>query len=83
MLINQGNVPNEQAQVQADAYREAHGLNDPLPVQYFNWIGGIVTRFDFGDSFYYNKPVGTVVAERLPRTLLLALTCHMLASSNT
>ena len=29
---------------------------------------GIVTRFDFGDSFYYNKPVGTVVQERLSRT---------------
>jgi len=28
----------------------------------------------------YNKPVATVVAERLPRTLLLALACHILAS---
>ena len=65
---------------QAKHYREQHGLNDPLPVQYFRWIGGIVTRGDFGHSFYYNKPVGEVVAERLPRTSLLALTCHFLAS---
>ncbi len=41
---------------------------------------GIVTRFDFGQSLYYNRPVGDVVAERLPRTILLALTCHILAS---
>jgi peptide/nickel transport system permease protein len=44
------------------------------------WITGIVTRGDFGYSFYYNRPVGSVVAERLPRTILLALTCHILAT---
>ena len=81
MLMTQGNVSNEFAQAQVDAYRETHGLNGPLPMQYFEWISGIVTRFDFGDSFYYNKPVGTVVQERLGRTLLLALTCHLLASA--
>ena len=43
------------------------------------WVA-FVTRFDFGHSLYYNKPVGDVVAERLPRTILLALTCHILAS---
>ena len=80
MLMSQGNVSDSDAQKQADAYRVAHGLNAPLPLQYVNWITGIVTRFDFGDSLYYNRPVGDVVAERLPRTLLLALTCHILAS---
>ena len=80
MLINQGGATAEEAEVQAEAYREANGLNDPLPVQYFNWVSGIVTRFDFGHSLYYSKPVGDVVAERLPRTILLALTCHLFAS---
>jgi len=80
MLMSQGNVSDQDAQKQADAYRAAHGLNAPLPIQYVNWVTGIVTRFDFGDSLYYNKPVGAVVSERLSRTLLLALTCHILAS---
>lgn len=80
MLMSQGNASDEDAQKQADAYRASHGLNDPLPLQYVNWLTGIVTRFDFGQSLYYNRPVGDVVAERLPRTLLLALTCHILAS---
>ncbi|HEV7275918.1 MAG TPA: ABC transporter permease [Devosiaceae bacterium] len=80
MLINQGGASAEQAAAQAEAYREANGLNDPLVVQYFRWITGIVTRFDFGHSLYYNKPVGNVVAERLPATIILALTCHLLAS---
>ena len=80
MAINQGGATFEQADIQANLYREAHGLNDPLIVQYFRWITGIVTRFDFGHSFYYNKEVGQVVAERLPATIALALVCHLLAS---
>ena len=80
MLMSQGNVSEANAQIQADAYRHAHGLDAPLPLQYVNWLTGIVTRFDFGQSLFYNRPVGEVVAERLPRTLLLALTCHILAS---
>jgi alpha-galactoside transport system permease protein len=80
MLMNQGHATAEQAEKQAQAYRVEHGLLDPLPIQYLRWVDGIVTRFDFGHSLYYNKPVGDVVAERLPRTLLLALTCHLLAS---
>ncbi|SHG90284.1 peptide/nickel transport system permease protein [Kaistia soli DSM 19436] len=79
-LMNQGGASAVVAEAQADAYRKAHGLDKPIIVQYFNWLGGIVTRGDFGDSFFYNKPVSTVVAERLPRTLLLALVCHILAS---
>src|SRR3569832_242071 len=61
MLLSQGNVSDDAAQKQADAYREQHGLNLPVPVQYVNWITGIVTRFDFGQSMYYNRPVGDVV----------------------
>ncbi|MCX5479767.1 ABC transporter permease [Kaistia geumhonensis] len=79
-LMNQGGASAVVAEAQADAYRKAHGLDQPMIVQYFNWISGIVTRGDFGQSYFYNKPVATVVAERLPRTLLLALVCHILAS---
>ncbi len=80
MAVNQGGATPEQAEAQAEMYRAANGLNDPMIVQYFRWIMGIVTRFDFGHSFYYNKEVGQVVAERLPATIALALVCHLLAS---
>jgi peptide/nickel transport system permease protein len=79
-LMNQGGASFAQAQAQAEAYRIEHGLDQPMIVQYFHWITGIVTRGDFGYSFYYNKPVADVVAERLPRTLALAIVCHILAS---
>src|SRR5690606_17936532 len=74
-------VSTTEAQRVADAARVQYGLNDPLPIQYFKWVGGIVTRGDFGHSFFYNRPVGDVVADRLPPTILLALTCHILASA--
>jgi peptide/nickel transport system permease protein len=79
-LINQGGASFEEADAQAKAYAHAHGLDKPIPVQYVNWVVGMVTKGDFGRSFFYNRPVVDVVAERLPRTLLLALTCHILAS---
>ena len=40
MLINQGGATADEAEAQANAYREANGLNDPLPIQYLNWMGG-------------------------------------------
>src|SRR5689334_18741598 len=78
--MSQGHMSNEKAEELANAYRAQHGMLGPLPLQYLNWVGGIFTRFDFGQSFYYNRPVGDVVAERMQRTILLALTCHLLAS---
>jgi peptide/nickel transport system permease protein len=80
-LINQGGASYEAADAQARAYALEHGLDKSLPLQYVDWITGIVTRGDFGRSFFYNKPVADVVAERLPRTLALALVCHILASA--
>jgi len=79
-MISQGGASVAAAEAAAQEYRERNGLNDALPIQYLRWIGGIVMRGDFGHSFFYNKPVADVVAERLPRTLMLALVCHVLAS---
>jgi len=79
-MIVQGNATVEAATRFADEYRENHGLNDPIIIQYFRWIWGIVTKLDFGQSYAYNKPVLDVVLQRLPPTLAIALTCHFLAS---
>ncbi len=80
-MMVQGNASAEAASAAANAYRETHGLNDPMIVQYLNWIWGIVTRGDFGMSYAYNKPVADVVMQRLPATIAIALTCHLLASA--
>ncbi|GHC47194.1 ABC transporter permease [Neogemmobacter tilapiae] len=79
-MITQGNATPEAASAAADAYRERNGLNDPMIVQYGRWVWGIVSRGDFGQSYAYNKPVSEVVMQRLPATIAIALTCHLLAS---
>ena len=79
-LMNLGGASFEQADAQAKAYAVAHGLDQPLVIQYFNWIWNMVAKGDFGYSMFYNRPVGEIVAERLPRTLILALVCHIFAS---
>ena len=60
--------------------RDRYGLNDPLPVQYVRWIGGIVLRGEFGFSFSYRKDVGELISERLPRTIGIALAAHAISS---
>ncbi len=78
-LMSQGNATFEVANAAAEKYRIDHGLNDPLVVQYFRWIGGVLTG-DLGHSYFYNRPVADVIGDKLPKTLMLALVCHFLAS---
>jgi peptide/nickel transport system permease protein len=80
MMIVQGNATIAAADAAAELYREQNGLNDPMIVQYFRWIGGIIFQGDFGQSFYYNRPVADVIGDRLPPTIAIALVCHILAT---
>ena len=58
---------------QAQALRVQLGLDQPIWVQYWIWIKGIVTEGNFGYSFFYNQPVTEVIGTRLPRSLGIAL----------
>ncbi len=75
--ISMGGASREQAEILAEAARARYGLNEPIFTQYINWLSNIVFHFDFGFSFAYNKPVMDVVGERLPRTIFIALGCHI------
>lgn len=79
-LINLANMSPADAEASADKLRERYGLNDPLPIQYVNWVWGIVSRGEFGFSFAYIRDVGELIAERLPRTFFLALASHAISS---
>ncbi len=50
--------------------RESYGLNDPLLVQYWHWLQR-VCLLDFGSSFRDNRPVLSIIGDRMPATLLL------------
>jgi peptide/nickel transport system permease protein len=55
---------------QIEQLRDELGLNDPLPVQFFRWFGGVL-RLDFGESIFLGRPVSQAIYERAQPTLLL------------
>ena len=62
----------------AEQIRLNYGLNDPLHIQYFRWLGlyqpfeGLL-QGNLGQSFMLHKPVWTVLSEAVPNTLILTL----------
>ncbi|MEQ8888891.1 MAG: ABC transporter permease [Sandaracinaceae bacterium] len=73
---------------QLEAFRQEHGLNDPLPTQFMRYLGVVpfappvgsdaepeyrgLLQGDLGRSFRDDQPVTRVILQRLPRTLLLS-----------
>ncbi len=55
------------------------GLDRPFHVVWAKWLWGIVRHGDFGQSFTYKVPVGSLVATRLYATFLLAFTSTIFA----
>ena len=56
-----------------EAMRKDLGLDRPAYVQYAEWIGGILTRGDFGRSYWTRQPIWDEFARRFPVTLELAI----------
>jgi peptide/nickel transport system permease protein len=63
---------------QIEQIRESLGLNQPLPVQFGIWIGGVL-RGDLGESFFFRMPVAQLIAQRIEPTLALALCTIVIA----
>ena len=53
-----------------EALREQLGLNRPVLVRYFDWLLSFI-RGDFGMSYNYRMPVGEMLADKLPITMML------------
>lgn len=52
--------------------REELGLGDPLPLQYFRWLGNLLSG-DWGQSFSTRTDILPLVAQRLRNSLMLAV----------
>jgi peptide/nickel transport system permease protein len=66
------------SQADIDKIRQLLGLDRPLYVQYFEWLGRAV-QGDFGESFFFRERVSTLIANRLPVTLTLGVVGLVLA----
>jgi len=63
---------------QKQALRDYYGLDEPLRVQFVQYLSRLV-RFDLGVSIYYKQPVNGLIASRLPWTLLLVFSGSVLS----
>ncbi len=52
--------------------RQEMHLDDPLPIQFFRYIGNVV-RGNFGNSFITGEPVIVLIMEKFPNTMMLAV----------
>jgi len=60
-------VTMTEADVQA--IRAQLGLDAPAPVRYLDWIGGIVTRGDFGPAYAFDTSVNNIIGDKVWLTL--------------
>jgi peptide/nickel transport system permease protein len=68
----------QKSEEEIQAVRHEFGLDKPLIVQYFDWLGGIA-HGDFGTSIRYRFSVGDVMLERIPLTLHLGILAFIVA----
>lgn len=61
-----------------EAFREKHGLDEPLVVQYVDWLIGVL-QGDLGNSYLSGRPVVELLAEALPPTLQLSTAALVVA----
>ncbi len=64
-------VPETATQADIAALRHQLGFDRPLVAQYLDFLSELV-RFDLGQSVVQRVPVTTIIASRLPYTLMLA-----------
>jgi peptide/nickel transport system permease protein len=74
--------PEVLARLNPDAIAEARhrfGLDQPILVQYVNWLGGVL-HGDFGYSIVSRRTVVYEIVPRIPQTLFLMLTSFIIAA---
>lgn len=57
---------------------EMYGLNEPLWKQYLLYMYNVI-QLDFGQSYYYGRPVTDIIGDRLVNTLSLMLTAYVIS----
>ena len=63
---------------QVETLRESLGLNQPLYIQFFTWVGNAL-QGDLGQSFFIGLPVASVIQAALAPTINLAIFAEIIA----
>ena len=79
-LLQAQGMPKEDAERAAQIVREQYKLDQPGALQFIDWVKGMVTEGKFGFSLAYRRDVGELIAERLPKTLIIAILAHAIST---
>jgi peptide/nickel transport system permease protein len=60
-------------QEEVDAFNAKLGLDKPFIIRFFNYLSGIVTRFDFGASYYSGQSVTQEIGTNFAYTFRLTM----------
>jgi peptide/nickel transport system permease protein len=71
-LVELAGSGNPSAVYEAERLRAEYGLDQPIFVQYFRWIGQVI-QGDFGMSFDWNRPVDEVIGDRLVLSMVVSV----------
>ena len=78
LYLTQSNISGLDPE-QLDQIRHKFGLDKSLPMQYIDWIGGIL-HGDLGKSIFYNQDVKYLISKRLPITIYLGVWAFVISS---
>ena len=80
LFISQSQMSSGQLTAeQLEELRHRFGLDKPLMMQYFDWIGGVL-RGDLGMSIFYTTEVSTLIVEKMPITIYLGALAFIFSS---
>jgi len=72
-VMNLRQSGEEVDEIEIQNLRQRYGLGQPVYVQYYKWISGILLRGDWGQSMEWRKPVKDLIWERMALTVFLSL----------
>ncbi|GHV87242.1 ABC transporter permease [Spirochaetia bacterium] len=67
------------SQAEYDMYHEKLGLDEPVAAQFGQYVKSLL-KLDLGYSYHYKRSVGSMIAERIPNTLRIAVPAVILSS---
>jgi peptide/nickel transport system permease protein len=65
-------------QADVELIRKAYGLDRPVVVQFFDWVGRAMIG-DFGESYFFKARTAALIVDRMPVTVTLGLTGLVIA----
>ncbi len=79
LFVSQDEYTRTTSQEDIDALRKKFGLDKSLPMQYFDWIGGVL-KGDFGESIFFGTTVMEEIGSALPVTFNIGIITFILAN---